>query len=39
MYYCSYCDIAHEDKNCQLCEAKSEIEKLNKEIENLQNQE
>jgi rubrerythrin len=39
MYYCSYCDIAHEDKNCPLCEAKSEIEKLNKEIENLQNQE
>lgn len=39
MYYCSQCDIAYEEKNCPLCEAKTEIEKLQKENEILTNPE
>jgi rubrerythrin len=37
MYYCNNCDIAHEEKKCPLCEAKEEIKKLVKEIEELNN--
>jgi hypothetical protein len=37
MNYCDKCDIAYEERNCPLCEAKKEIEQLNKEIERLNN--
>jgi rubrerythrin len=37
MYYCNECNIAYEEKNCPLCEAKEEIKSLNKEIERLNN--
>jgi hypothetical protein len=37
MYYCSDCDIAHESRNCPLCEALHEVEELKKEIERLNN--
>ena len=33
MYYCDNCDIAHEERNCPLCEAKKEIEQLQKELQ------
>jgi archaellum component FlaC len=39
MYYCNNCDIAYEDKKCPLCDAKEEINRLEKEIEDLNNQE
>jgi hypothetical protein len=35
MNYCNNCDIAHEEKNCPLCEAKQEIKALEKEIDML----
>lgn len=37
MYYCNNCDIAHEEKNCPLCETKEEVKRLEKEIERLNN--
>jgi rubrerythrin len=37
MYYCNDCDIAHEERNCPLCEAKKEIKQLEQEIERLNN--
>jgi hypothetical protein len=37
MNYCNGCDIAHEEKNCPLCEAKKEIKYLEQEIERLNN--
>ena len=39
MYYCGGCDIAHEEKDCPLCNAQKEIDRLNKEIEDLNNRE
>lgn len=38
MNYCNNCDIAYEEKNCPLCEAKSEIKSLEKRIEELESQ-
>ena len=35
MNYCNGCDIAFENKNCPLCEAKKNITALNKEIDDL----
>jgi hypothetical protein len=35
MYYCNDCDIAYEEKNCPLCEAKEEIKSLENEIDRL----
>lgn len=37
MYYCADCDIAYEEKDCPLCEAKEEIELLKGEITRLNN--
>jgi rubrerythrin len=37
MYYCGSCDIAHEDRNCPLCEALRRILELAEEIERLNN--
>jgi len=37
MNYCNSCDIVHEKRDCPLCEAKTEIEELKKEIERLNN--
>jgi len=37
MNYCNNCDIAHEDRDCPLCEAKEEIKSLEQEIERLNN--
>ena len=39
MYYCNNCDIAHEERNCPLCEAKAEIKSLEKRIEELESEE
>ncbi len=36
MNYCRSCDIAHEEKNCPLCEAKETIREKEKEIEILE---
>ncbi len=38
MNYCKDCDIAYEEKDCPLCEAKKEIEELEKQIDDLNNQ-
>jgi rubrerythrin len=38
MYYCNNCDIAHEERNCPLCEANKEIKSLEKRIEELEDQ-
>jgi rubrerythrin len=38
MYYCDNCDIAHEEKNCPLCEAKKEISDLQEKIDEINNQ-
>lgn len=35
MEFCHKCSIVHEDRNCPLCEANSEIESLEKQIEEL----
>lgn len=32
MNYCNNCDIAHEERDCPLCEAKSEIKVLEERI-------
>jgi len=37
MYYCNECDIAHEERYCPLCDAKTEIKALEQEIERLNN--
>jgi rubrerythrin len=37
MYYCNDCDIAHETKQCPLCEAEEKIRQLEKDIEELTN--
>jgi hypothetical protein len=37
MNYCNNCDIAHEERDCPLCEAKEEIKSLEKEIDRLNN--
>jgi hypothetical protein len=39
MNYCNNCDIAHEERDCPLCEAKEEIKRLGKRIEELENEE
>ena len=39
MNYCNNCDIAHEERDCPLCDAKEEIKRLEQEIEDLNNQE
>lgn len=36
MYYCKECNIAHEQKNCPLCNANTEIQCLYEEINKLQ---
>ncbi len=35
MNYCNNCDIAHEERDCPLCQAKEEIKSLEKEINRL----
>lgn len=37
MNYCNNCDIAHEERDCPLCQAKEEIKSLEQEIERLNN--
>ncbi len=37
MNYCGKCDIAHEEKNCPLCESREERKSLEREIERLNN--
>lgn len=37
MNYCSKCDIAYEERDCPLCEAKKDITSLEQEIERLNN--
>jgi hypothetical protein len=39
MYCCNNCAIAHEERDCPLCEAKAEIRQLEKRIEELENEE
>jgi len=35
MNYCTKCDIAYEEKNCPLCEAKKDIKALEQENQRL----
>lgn len=39
MNYCSDCDIAFEERQCPLCDAKKEISQLNEKIEALEERE
>ena len=36
MKYCNDCDIAYEERNCPLCEAKNEINDLEGKIDLLE---
>ncbi len=36
MYYCSDCDIAHEERDCPLCTTKEKIKELEQKIEELE---
>jgi len=38
MHYCNNCDIVHEEKRCPLCESKEENERLQKEIDDLEDE-